>query len=50
LRQADRAMYQAKLAGKHRFNVFDGQACHSASGPRESLPGAARTLPSAAPN
>ncbi|MDS4013486.1 MAG: diguanylate cyclase [Candidatus Accumulibacter sp.] len=50
LRQADRAMYQAKLAGKHRFNVFDGQACHSASGPRDSLPGAARTLPSAAPN
>lgn len=25
LRQADQAMYQAKLAGKHRFSVFDAQ-------------------------
>jgi diguanylate cyclase (GGDEF)-like protein/PAS domain S-box-containing protein len=37
LRQADQAMYQAKLAGKNRFHVFDADQDRSARGHHESL-------------
>ena len=37
LRQADQAMYQAKLAGKNRFHLFDTEKDRSARGMHESL-------------
>jgi EAL domain-containing protein (putative c-di-GMP-specific phosphodiesterase class I) len=37
LRQADQAMYQAKLAGKNRFHVFDAAHDNSIRGHHESL-------------
>ncbi|MDO9220242.1 MAG: EAL domain-containing protein, partial [Thiobacillus sp.] len=37
LRQADQAMYQAKLAGKNRYHVFDAEQDRSARGYHESL-------------
>ena len=37
LRQADQAMYQAKLAGKGRFHVFDTEADRNVRGHHESL-------------
>ena len=37
LRQADQAMYQAKLAGKNRYHVFDAEQDHSLRGHHESL-------------
>ena len=37
LRQADQAMYQAKLAGKNRFHVFDAEQDRSVRGHHESL-------------
>ncbi|WP_300112400.1 EAL domain-containing protein [Rhodoferax sp.] len=36
-RQADQAMYQAKLSGKNRFHVFDAEQDRSARGHHESL-------------
>ncbi|MEX8499644.1 MASE3 domain-containing protein [Leptothrix ochracea] len=37
LRQADQAMYQAKLAGKNRYHVFDAELAQSVRGHHESL-------------
>jgi diguanylate cyclase (GGDEF)-like protein len=37
LRQADQAMYQAKLAGKNRYHVFDAAQDNSMRGHNESL-------------
>ncbi len=37
LRQADQAMYQAKLAGKNRFHVFDAERDRDARGHHASL-------------
>ena len=37
LRQADQAMYLAKVAGKNRFHVFDSEQDRSARGHHESL-------------
>ncbi len=37
LRQADQAMYQAKIAGKNRFYLFDMEKDRSARGMHESL-------------
>ena len=37
LRQADQAMYQAKLAGKNRYAVFDAESDHSVRGHYASL-------------
>ena len=37
LRQADQAMYQAKLAGKNRYHVFDAELDRSIRGHHESL-------------
>jgi diguanylate cyclase (GGDEF)-like protein/PAS domain S-box-containing protein len=37
LRQADQAMYQAKLAGKNRYQVFDTEQDRSIRGHHESL-------------
>ncbi len=37
LRQADQAMYQAKLAGKNRYAVFDAENDHSVRGHHASL-------------
>ncbi len=37
LRQADQAMYQAKLSGKNRFHVFDAEQDRSVRGHYESL-------------
>jgi diguanylate cyclase (GGDEF)-like protein/PAS domain S-box-containing protein len=37
LRQADQAMYQAKLAGKDRYHVFDTEQDRSVRGHNESL-------------
>ena len=37
LRQADQAMYQAKLAGKNRYHVFDAEQDSSMRGHHESL-------------
>jgi diguanylate cyclase (GGDEF)-like protein/PAS domain S-box-containing protein len=39
LRQADQAMYQAKLAGKNRYYVFDAEHDRSLRGFHESLEG-----------
>ena len=37
LRQADQAMYQAKLTGKNRYHVFDAEQDRSVRGHHESL-------------
>jgi diguanylate cyclase (GGDEF)-like protein/PAS domain S-box-containing protein len=37
LRQADQAMYQAKLAGKNRYHVFDAEMDRNVRGHHESL-------------
>ncbi|MES2879307.1 MAG: EAL domain-containing protein, partial [Pseudomonadota bacterium] len=37
LRQADQAMYQAKLAGKNRYHVFDAEQDRSIRGHHESV-------------
>lgn len=37
LRQADQAMYQAKLAGKNRYHIFDDKQDRSVRGYHESL-------------
>ncbi len=37
LRQADQAMYQAKLAGKNRYYIFDAEKDRSVRGHHESL-------------
>ena len=37
LRQADQAMYQAKIAGKNRYHVFDAEQDRSIRGHHESL-------------
>jgi EAL domain-containing protein (putative c-di-GMP-specific phosphodiesterase class I) len=37
LRQADQAMYQAKLAGKNRYHVFDAEMDRSVRGHHEGL-------------
>lgn len=37
LRQADQAMYQAKLAGKNRYHVFDAELDRNVRGHHESL-------------
>ncbi len=39
LRQADQAMYQAKLAGKNRYHVFDADQDRSVRGYHEALTG-----------
>ena len=44
LRQADQAMYQAKLAGKNRFHVFDTDRDRSVRGHHESLERIRRAL------
>ena len=44
LRQADQAMYQAKLAGKNRFHVFDTEQDSSVRGRHESLEDIRRAL------
>jgi diguanylate cyclase (GGDEF)-like protein/PAS domain S-box-containing protein len=44
LRQADQAMYQAKLAGKNRYHVFDDEQDRSVRGHHESLEGIRRAL------
>lgn len=37
LRRADQAMYQAKLAGKNRYHIFDNEKDRNAKGLHESL-------------
>ncbi|MDR3682132.1 MAG: EAL domain-containing protein [Geothrix sp.] len=37
LRQADQAMYQAKLAGKNRYHIFDAELDRNVRGHHESL-------------
>ncbi len=37
LRQADQAMYQAKLSGKNRYHIFDAKQDQTARGHHESL-------------
>ncbi|MBK7422374.1 MAG: EAL domain-containing protein [Propionivibrio sp.] len=44
LRQADQAMYQAKLAGKNRYHVFDTEQDSSVRGRHESLEDIRRAL------
>ncbi|MDZ7657510.1 MAG: EAL domain-containing protein [Sulfurimicrobium sp.] len=44
LRQADQAMYQAKLAGKNRYHVFDAEQDRSVRGHHESLERIKRAL------
>ncbi|MFT3848847.1 MAG: EAL domain-containing protein [Propionivibrio sp.] len=44
LRQADQAMYQAKLAGKNRYHVFDADQDRSVRGYHESLEHIRRAL------
>ncbi len=44
LRQADQAMYQAKLAGKNRFHIFDAEQDRNARGRHESLEHIRRAL------
>ncbi|MBL8415985.1 MAG: EAL domain-containing protein [Propionivibrio sp.] len=44
LRQADHAMYQAKLAGKNRYHVFDTEQDNSVRGRHESLEDIRRAL------
>jgi diguanylate cyclase (GGDEF)-like protein/PAS domain S-box-containing protein len=44
LRQADQAMYQAKLAGKNRYHVFDAEQDRSVRGHHESVERIRRAL------
>ena len=44
MRQADQAMYQAKLAGKNRYHVFDAELDRSVRGHHESLDHIRRAL------
>lgn len=44
LRQADQAMYQAKLTGKNRYHAFDAVHDHSVRGLHESLEEIARAI------
>ncbi len=44
LRQADQAMYQAKLAGKNRYHLFDTEHDNSIRGRHESLEAIRRAL------
>ncbi len=44
LRQSDQAMYQAKLAGKNRYHVFDAEQDRSVRGHHESLEHIRRAL------
>ena len=44
LRQADQAMYQAKLAGKNRFHIFDAEQDNNLRGHHESLERIRRAL------
>ncbi len=44
LRQADQAMYQAKLAGKNRYHIFDAEQDSSIRGHHESLAGIGQAL------
>jgi diguanylate cyclase (GGDEF)-like protein/PAS domain S-box-containing protein len=44
LRQADQAMYQAKMAGKNRFHVYDLAQDHSVRGHHESIEQIRRAL------
>ncbi len=44
LRQADQAMYQAKLAGKNRYHLFDSEQDRSVRGHHESLERIRRAL------
>ena len=44
LRQADQAMYQAKLTGKNRYHAFDAVHDHSVRGMHESLEEIARAI------
>ncbi|HEY6094538.1 MAG TPA: PAS domain S-box protein, partial [Gallionellaceae bacterium] len=44
MRQADQAMYQAKLAGKNRYHVFDAEHDRSVRGHHESLEHIRRAL------
>ena len=44
LRQADQAMYQAKLAGKNRYHIFDAEQDISIRGHHESLEHIRRAL------
>ena len=44
LRQADQAMYQAKLTGKNRFHVFDAEQDRSVRGHHESMDRIRRAL------
>jgi diguanylate cyclase (GGDEF)-like protein/PAS domain S-box-containing protein len=44
LRQADQAMYQAKLTGKNRFRIFDSDQDSSIRGHHESVEGIRRAL------
>jgi len=42
LRQADQAMYQAKLAGGHRYHIFDPEHDHIVRGRHENWSASAR--------
>ena len=44
LRQADQAMYQAKLAGKNRYHIFDAEQDRTVRGHHESLEHIRRAL------
>jgi diguanylate cyclase (GGDEF)-like protein/PAS domain S-box-containing protein len=44
LRQADQAMYQAKLSGKNRYHVFDAEQDSSVRGHHESVERISRAL------
>ena len=44
LRRADQAMYQAKLAGKHRYHIFDADLDRTVRGHHESLERSRRAL------
>ncbi len=44
LRQADQAMYQAKLAGKNRFHLFDAEQDRNVRGHHESIEHIRRAL------
>lgn len=44
LRQADQAMYQAKLAGKNRYHIFDAEQDRNVRGHHESLDRIRRAL------
>src|SRR5690606_7046655 len=44
LRQADQAMYQAKLAGRNRYHLFDAEQDRSVRGHHESVENIRRAL------